>query len=74
MKEKDETQEIKQNHIQQNHAESNPLYEAVLKDTLETIKNALMTLECSKAHSKDWHVWLAYRALKRLRDRLTEGV
>ncbi len=73
-KNSNETQEIKQNHIQQDHVELNPLYEAVLKDTLETIKDALMSLECSKAHSKDWHVWRAYRQLTRLRDRLAEGV
>jgi len=66
----EETKEVKQNHIQQDHVESNPLYEAVLKDTLETVENAIMTLECSKAHSKDWHVWRAYRSLIRLRDRL----
>ena len=65
---------IKQNHIRQNHTESNPLYEAILEDALGTIKNVLMTLECSKVHNKDWHVWRAYRTLERLKDRLTEGV
>jgi len=71
---KDKSTKVKSLEVKQEHTESNPLYEAILEDALGTIKNVLMTLECSKVHNKDWHVWRAYRTLERLKDRLTEGV
>jgi len=71
--EQNEMSKNKSLEVKQNHVESNPLYEAILEDVLGTIKNVLMTLECSKVHNKDWHVWRAYRQLTRLRDRLTEN-
>jgi len=69
---KDKSTKVKSLEVKQSHVESNPLYEAILEDALGTIKNVLMTLECSKVHNKDWHVWRAYRQLIRLRDRLTK--
>ena len=64
----DETQEIKQNHV-----ESNPLYEIALDNIAEGIDRVINTLEVSGLHVGNLHVFRAHKQLTGLRNNLTKN-
>ena len=69
---KDGTREVKQNHIQQDHVESNPLYEITLDNIAVAIERAIKLLKESESIQVEMDIYSAYLLLYRLHENLTK--